>query len=124
MENNPYVIKRTKAPLKLILILSLGGALLLGGILFAIWYSAAQLADARMAGTVTAKKFTPAPEQQIILGKDMLTARDKDGEYELTVDVRGRDGVVKSYIVTLGKAQYETLKVGDSFDVGPYLERN
>ena len=124
MAKKTYVIPPAKTPLRLIVVLSLGAVLLLGGIFFAIWYSGNQIADAKMAGIITKKEFTPQPEQQVILGKDSLTAREKAGEYFLTVEVRSRQGETNSYNVWVGKELYDSLKVGDPFLVGPYLERN
>jgi len=71
-----------------------------------------------------AKEFTPQPETQITLGrKGSVTARERDGIYLLTVEVPQPDGTKKPYYVEIKtKDQYDAIKIGDTFDVGPYLE--
>jgi dephospho-CoA kinase len=45
-------------------------------------------------------------------------------DYIITVEVLQKDGSKKSYTVWLNdKARYDAVKVGDNFDVGPYLVR-
>jgi hypothetical protein len=42
----------------------------------------------------------------------------------ITVEVLQKDGTQKSYTVWLNdKMRYDSIKVGDNFDVGPYLVR-
>lgn len=76
-----------------------------------------------MSGVVVAKEFTPQPEKQITLDrKGEVTARDKEGEFLLKVEVPQRDGSKKTYDVwIMTKEEYDRIKVGDPFDVGPYL---
>lgn len=85
------------------------------------------ITDAKMTGIVVAKEFKPMaePEQQITIHKGGDVRSDRvDGEYIITVEVARKDGVKKSYTVWLNdKVRYDALKVGDNFDVGPYLVR-
>ena len=85
------------------------------------------ITDAKMTGVVVAKEFKPMaePEQQITIHKGGDVRSDRvDGEYVITVEVSLKDGVKKSYTVWLNdKARYDAVKVGDNFDVGPYLVR-
>lgn len=98
------------------------GVAVLFFITFAVWQSGTQIFDARKTGTIVKKEFIAEPEEQIILQKQgQVTARQKDGQYILTVEVKGRDGVTKTYNVYLNKNQYDAVNVGDSYDVGPAL---
>lgn len=119
---DPRVVKPHTPP-RLIVSAVLIALFVLGFILFAMFQSGRGITDARMRGTVVAKEFTPQAERQIILGrKGEVSARDKDGIYVLTVEVPQSDGTKKSYYVEIMKKdQYEAIKLGDSFDVGPYL---
>jgi hypothetical protein len=104
-----------------------GGLLVLAFILFAVWQMGSSITDAKMTGTVVAKDFNPMaePEKQITIhkGGDVRTDR-VEGDYIITVDVIQRDGTKKSYTVWLNdRARYDAVKVGDNFDVGPYLVR-
>jgi len=85
------------------------------------------ITDAKMTGIVVAKEFKPMaePEQQITIHKGGDVRSDRvDGEYVITVEVLLKDGVKKTYTVWLNdKARYDAVKVGDNFDVGPYLVR-
>jgi hypothetical protein len=119
---DPRVVK-PHTPVSLIVSSVLIAALVLGFILFAMFQSGRGITDARMRGTVVAKEFTPQAERQITLGRQGgVSARDKEGTYLLTVEVQQSDGTKKSYYVEIMKKdQYDSIKVGDSFDVGPYL---
>jgi hypothetical protein len=96
-------------------------------ILFAVWQMGSGIADAKMTGTVVAKDFKPMaePEKQITIHKGGDVRSDKvDGDYIITVEVLQKDGTKKPYTVWLNdKARYDAVKVGDNFDVGPYLVR-
>lgn len=119
--SNPRTIK-TKVPVRQIVIACLIGAVVLFFVVFAVWQSGTQIIDAKKTGTIVKKEFIPEPEEQIVLqSKGQVTARHKEGEYILTVDVPGRDGTVKTYYVYLNKKQYDAVNVGDSYDVGPAL---
>jgi len=104
-----------------------GGAFVLAFILFAVWQMGSGITDAKMTGTIVAKEFKPmtAPEQQITIHRQGEVRVDKvEGEYIITVEVLQRDGTKKSYTVWLNDpARYDAVKVGDNFDVGPYLVR-
>jgi hypothetical protein len=97
------------------------GALAL--ILFATWQFGSSIAAAKMTGTVVSKEFQPLaePETQITLSKDKTLRTDKvDGQYIITVEVPQKDGSKKPFTVWLNnKDLYESIKVGDSYDVGP-----
>ncbi|NDG69871.1 MAG: hypothetical protein EBY32_00965 [Proteobacteria bacterium] len=104
-----------------------GGLLVLAFILFAVWQMGSGITDAKMTGIVVAKDFKPMaePEKQITIHKGGDVRSDKvDGDYIITVEVLQKDGTKKSYTVWLNeKARYDSVKVGDNFDVGPYLVR-
>jgi hypothetical protein len=103
------------------------GLLVFSFILFAVWQMSSGIANAKMTGTVVAKDFKPMaePEKQITIHKGGDVRSDKvDGDYIITVEVLQKDGTKKSYTVWLNdKARYDAVKVGDNFDVGPYLVR-
>jgi hypothetical protein len=103
------------------------GLLVFSFILFAVWQMSSGIANAKMTGTVAAKDFKPMaePEKQITIHKGGDVRSDKvDGDYIITVEVLQKDGTKKSYTVWLNdKARYDAVKVGDNFDVGPYLVR-
>lgn len=119
---DPRVVKPHTPP-RLIVTAVLIALFVLGFILFAVFQSGRGITDARKTGIVVAKEFTPQAERQITLGRQGgVTARDKEGEYLLKVEVTQTDGVKKIYDVWIQKKdQYESIKIGDSFDVGPYL---
>ena len=118
---DPRTVK-VKTPVRLIVTACAIGGVLLFFILFAVWQSGTQIIDARKTGKITKKEFVPLQEEQIVLQKQgQVTARKKDGDYILTVDVTGRDGAVKTYNVYLNKSQYDAVNVGDNYDVGPAL---
>jgi len=104
-----------------------GGLLVLAFILFAVWQMGSGITDAKMTGIVVGKDFKPMaePEKQITIHKGGDVRSDKvDGDYIITVEVLQKDGTKKSYTVWLNeKARYDSVKVGDNFDVGPYLVR-
>lgn len=93
-----------------------------GFIIFATWQTTIGVVDSKKTGTITAKEFQPAAERQIIVDrKGGLTTEFKDGYYFLTVEVPQGQTNKKYYVEMPDKQSYEKLKVGDSFDVGPYL---
>jgi len=100
-------------------------AFVVGFILIAIWQSGRGIVDARMRGTVIAKEFQPLaePERQITLNRDgAVSATNASGQFLLTVEVPQTDGTKKTFTVWLNdKARYDATKIGDSFDVGPYV---
>ncbi len=122
MADDPRTVK-VKTPVRLIITACAIGGVVLFFIIFAVWQSGTQIIDARKTGKIVKKEFIAEPEEQIVLQKQgQVTARQKDGEYILTVEVIGRDGVTKTYHVSnLNKAQYDAVNVGDNYDVGPAL---
>ncbi len=63
-----------------------------------------------LSGTIVNKSFTPAPEEQVTVGKGGVHARHVDGEY--TFEVRSGE---KTFNVWVDREIYESRKVGDSF---------
>ena len=120
--DDPRVIK-AKLPWSAILSAIAIGGLLLAFIIYAVWSSGIEISDAKKSGIIVKKEFKPAPEEQLVLQRSGgITAIHKDGEYILTVDVSQKDGTKKAYLVLLGtKEAYDAVKVGDRYDVGPYL---
>ncbi len=118
---DPRTVK-PQIPPRLIVGAVLAGVLLLAFIFFAIWYSGRGIQAAKMTGVVVGKEFVPAAERQISLSREgAVRARDKEGDYIVTIEVPQPDGTKKPYTVWLGKEYYDSIKVGDAFDVGPYL---
>ena len=118
-------VVRTRLPVRVIAAALLLGLFLIGFLVLAVWQSGAAIEKARMTGRVVAKEFIPAPEQQVTVGrKGGLSAAQSPGEYILTVEVTMEDKKTKKpYDVWVDKRRYEAVKIGDLFDVGPYLVR-
>lgn len=115
---------KPQIPAKVVVSAVLLGIFLFGFVALATWHLFTESKNARMSGIVVTKEFVPAPERQITVGNDgSVNAQDKDGEYILTVEVE-ENGTKKPYKVWLDKTRYDALKVGDTFDVGPYLVRD
>lgn len=111
-----------KTPVRLIVVIVLVCVGLLGMISYSMWYFGEQIVDARKRGVVIRKEFVSQPEDQLTIGKSGVSAHQTAGEYLIFVDVKFRDGTRKEYEVDLREpARYEAVKVGDEFDVGPYL---
>jgi hypothetical protein len=120
---NPRAVE-TRNPPRVIVAAVLIGLFLVGFIVLAVWQSAAQIERARMTGQIVAKEFVPRGERQVTLArKGGLTARESEGDYILTVEVIAAGGTKRPYNVWVDKKLYDTLKIGDPFDVGPYLVR-
>lgn len=121
----PDRVVKTKAPLRVIMGAVLIALFVIGFIWIAIWYTGAGIMEARMRGTIVSKEFRPfkQTEHQITLNRNgMLDAQDVEGQYILTVEVTQKDGTKKTFTVWLeDKKRYDAVKVGDPFDVGPYL---
>jgi hypothetical protein len=112
---------KARHPPRVIVAAILIGLLVVGFIVLAVWQSGAQIEKARMAGRIVAKEFVPRSEHLVTLGRGGgLTAEESAGDYILTVEVV-TGGARKPYNVWVDKKRYEALKIGDSFDVGPYL---
>jgi len=119
---NPLTIK-SGPPVRAIVVAVAGALVLLCGIGFAIWYIGEQSIDARLPGTVTAKVFNPQPERQISIGEDGLQTQDITGQYVLTVSVPQRSGEPRIFQVWVNQERFESINVGDPFEVGAYLVR-
>ena len=118
-------VVRTRLPVRVLAAAFLLGLFLIGFLVLAIWQSGSAIEKARMTGRVVAKEFIPAPEQQVTIDlKGALSAGESSGEYILTVEVATDDKKTKKpYDVWVNKKRYEAVKIGDAFDVGPYLVR-
>jgi hypothetical protein len=117
-------VVRTRLPVRILAAAFLLGLFLIGFLVFAVWQSGAALEEARMTGRVVAKEFVPAPEQQVRIGRNgALSATESSGEYILSVEVTTDGKTKKPYDVWVDQRRYEATKIGDSFDVGPYLVR-
>lgn len=115
---------KPQVPPRLIVAALAIGLFLAGFIGLAIWQSGSRIKEARMSGTIVAKEFVPKQERQIVVhrGGGMQT-EEVTGDYILTVEVRQPDGSKKPYNVWIDRRRYDAVKLGDSFDVGPYLVR-
>jgi len=118
---------KPKLPAKTIATAVLIGAFIIGFIVFAVVQVGQPIDKAWMTGTIVSKEHIPYqnPEEQVTLNRDGdLSARTIDGEYILTVDVPQEDGTNKPFKVWMpNKKSYDEVKVGDSFNVGPYLQK-
>ena len=123
MAQNTNRVYEPKMPLSLWIKAFSIGLAALAVILFATWQFGSSIAAARMTGIVVSKEFQPLaqPETQITLSKDKTLSSDKvDGQYIISVEVPQNDGSKKTFTVWLNnKDLYESIKVGDSYDVGP-----
>jgi hypothetical protein len=94
-------------------------------ILFAVWQSSQTITNAKITGTVISKEFKPLDQvdKQITIHRTGVVRTDSvEGDYIITVAVPQQSGQPKNYTVWLNdKQRYDSTKVGDSFDVGPYL---
>lgn len=118
---DPRTVK-PKIPLRVIITAVAIGLGVFVFVVLAVLQSGRGLAEARMAGKIIKKEFVPAPEEQIVLGRDgKIDARHKDGDFILTVEVPQKDGTMKIFNVWLDKARYDAVNVGDTYDVGPAL---
>ncbi len=98
-------------------------AIVLGFIFYAVFSTGSQITDARMRGLVTKKEFIPQKEEQVAFGKGGVVAAEFEGQYLIFVDVKFRDGTTKAFEVDLrDKRRFDEVKVGDEFDVGPYVQ--
>lgn len=115
------VVKPRSSP-RVIVTSVLIGLFVMGFVLTAVWYSNRGIIDAKKTGVIVEKQFVPQVEQQITLGREgAIKSHEKEGEYILTVDVPQRDGTKKTFQVFVNKKLYESLQVGEKFDVGPYV---
>lgn len=118
-------VYRPQFPARVLVAATLIGIFLIAFLILAVWNAGRPIQNALMSGTVVTKEFVPAQEveQQITLGRDgAISTRKSEGEFILTVEVPQPDGTKKTFHVWLPNRQsYDRIKVGDSFDVGPYL---
>ena len=123
--SNPSRVVKTRVPVRVIISAVLIGVTVISFILYAVWQSGRGLHEARMTGKIVAKEFQPnsAPEREITLNRSgNVSARTNEGQFLLTVEVPESGGKPKTFTVWLNdKGQYDAVKVGDSFDVGPYV---
>lgn len=123
MSSTNRVVK-PKLPARVVLSAVAIGLLVVGFIVFAVWQSGHGITQARMSGMIVSKEFQPLdqPEREITLNRSgALSATNSTGNFIITVEVPQPDGTKKLYTVWLNdKARYDAVKVGDSFDVGPY----
>ena len=118
---NSRVVK-VRPPLRVIVAAFLIGIFLVGFLVLAIWQSSFAIERARMTGRVVAKEFIPAPEHQVSVARQGgLRTNESPGDFILTVEVTTEHETTKPYDVWVDKRRYQAVKIGDSFDVGPYL---
>jgi len=123
--STPNRVVKPKTPARVIVGAVLIALFVGAFIVIAIWQTGIGITDARMRGTVVSKEFQPLaqPEREITLNRSgSVSARTSDGEYIISVEVEQKDGTKKTFTVWLNdKQRYDSVKVGDEFDVGPYL---
>jgi hypothetical protein len=117
---SPLVVK-PHTPTWLIAAVAFLAIFLLVGIFFAIFTLHRDITDARMTGTIIAKNFESQPQREISLGKNGLRSEEIAGIFTLTVAVPQRDGTTRDFTVWVPESLYNSVSIGDSFDVGPYL---
>ena len=104
------------------------GAVVFAFILFAVWQAGIPIADAKLTGTIVSKEYKPTEQvdrQITIHRKGSVRSDVVDGEYLITVAVPQKTGEPKNYLVWINdKKRFEALKIGEAFDVGPYLIRD
>ena len=123
--SSPNRVVKTKVPARVIVTATLIGLFSIGFVLLAVWQSGRGLVEARMSGTIVSKEFQPysQPEKQITLNRSGdVSTQNSDGQFIINVSVPQSDGSKKTFTVWLNdKQRYDAVKVGDSFDVGPYV---
>ena len=121
----PNRIVKSQVPARVIVSAILIGVFAVGFILIAVWQSGRGITEARMTGKIVSKEFQPyaEAERQITLNRGgTVSAQTSDGQYLISVEVPQGDGSKKTFTVWLNdKRRYDAVKVGDSFDVGPYF---
>jgi hypothetical protein len=96
------------------LIAAIAGLLVLAFIVFGIVHFARLSAKAKgntLTGVIVERQFTPAPEQQITVGRKGLKSQRTEGEYLFKVRVDTEGGRI--FEVPVEKALYDTKKIGD-----------
>ena len=116
---------KTKVPARVVIMAALIALTVVGFVIVAVWQSGLGINSARMSGIIVSKEFQPLAqkEREITLNRSgAVSSTVKDGEYIIHVEVPQGDGRQKLFDVWMNDKQaYEAVKVGDSFDVGPYL---
>ncbi len=123
--DTPNRVVKPQLPLRVILSAAGIGLLIVAFLVIAFYQSGRGLADARMTGKIISKEFQPlpSPERQITINRSgSISAQDTTGQFLIAVEVPQKDGSNKIFNVWLNdKARYDAVKVGDSFDVGPFV---
>ena len=108
MAKTPYVVPSTA---RRDLLIGLGiGALVLAFVVFGVLNMSGGIVGSALTGTITGKKFTPQPEEQVTIGKGGVYAHHIDGDYVLEVRVGKVD-----YEVAVEKKTYNAKKIGEQF---------
>lgn len=123
--STPSRVVKTKVPARVIVSATLIGLFVVGFILVAIWQSGRGITEARMSGKIVSKEYQPysEPDHQITLNRSgSVSTQNVEGQYVISVEVPQKDGTKKTFTVWLNdKRRFDAVKVGDPFDVGPYL---
>lgn len=123
--STPNRVVKAKVPARVIVSAVLIGFFVVGFILVAVWQSGKGITEARMAGTIVSKEFQPysEPDHQITVNRrGTVSTQNVDGQYVISVEVPQKDGTKRTFTVWLNdKRLFDAVKVGDPFDVGPYL---
>jgi len=96
------------------IIAAVAGLLVLAFIIYGFFHFATASSRAKAAtatGTIIEKVFTPAPEEQISVGRKGLKAKAIEGEFVLKVRVEEEN---REFEVPVEKKVFEAKKVGDS----------
>ena len=112
MENPQRKIVVVRTTKRDVLIGIVVGVLILGFIGFGIYSLARNTGGGDLTGTITARTFTPQPEQQISIGRAGLQERKVDGSYTFEVSVGPEKRI---YTVWVDKEVYASHKAGDRF---------
>ncbi len=110
----PVVVKSTTA--RDIAIAVIAAVFVLGFLIYGIISMSSHVTGKRITGKITAKHFTPQPEEQVTIGKGGLRERNLDGEYTFEVY---SDTDRKTYTVWVDKTDYDSHQIGDSFNFLP-----
>lgn len=95
----------------------IAAVIMLGGIVLAVLSMDSTVRSAgAFTGKIIAKEFTPAPAQEITLGRAGLQSTHVEGEFLLKVQTPDGSRV---YNVWVDKAVYDNFKVGDDYYVVP-----
>ena len=106
---NIVVVRTTKREVILGIVTAVAVLAFVG---FAIYSLTKNMSGGSLTGTITAKNFTPQPEQQISIGKAGLHERKVAGIYTFEVYV---DSEKKTFTVWVDPTVFDAHKVGDRF---------